>query len=119
MTRKHDIGQTRKKPILEEELAVYRASLKRKLHSGIYGIFRQLKEVDGLTQKELAARLGIDPALVSKRLRGDANVTLDTISDLARAMEASIEISVTSWVEKAKARTAQKTEINEPQHLTD
>ena len=104
---------TNEKRILDEELEVFRAALKRKLHSQIYRIFLKLKKTTGLTQKDIAERLNIDQALVSKRLRGDANITLDTISDLARAMEATIELSATLWKEQTIAQdttTTKKTE---------
>lgn len=41
---------------------------------------------DGLTQREIAETLGIDAALVSKRLNGPGNITLRTLSDLYTAM---------------------------------
>lgn len=40
----------------------------------------------GLTQKELADTLGVDPALISRRLNGPGNITLRTLSDLYVAM---------------------------------
>jgi transcriptional regulator with XRE-family HTH domain len=40
----------------------------------------------GLTQKEISETLGIDPALVSRRLNGPGNITLRTLSDLYTAM---------------------------------
>jgi transcriptional regulator with XRE-family HTH domain len=41
---------------------------------------------DGLTQKELAETLGVDEALVSRRLNGPGNITLRTLADLYTAM---------------------------------
>lgn len=40
----------------------------------------------GLTQKDIADTLDIDPALVSRRLNGPGNITLRTLSDLYTAM---------------------------------
>jgi len=40
----------------------------------------------GLTQRELAEALGVDEALVSRRLNGPGNVTLRTLCDLYTAM---------------------------------
>lgn len=41
---------------------------------------------EGLTQREIAETLDIDPGLVSKRLNGPGNLTLRTLSDLYTAM---------------------------------
>jgi transcriptional regulator with XRE-family HTH domain len=41
---------------------------------------------DGLTQKEIADVLGVDEALISRRLNGPGNITLRTLSDLYTAM---------------------------------
>lgn len=99
-------------PMTEEEKAGYRARLKDRLFRELRGVFRRRKE-RGLTQKEIARRLGIDEALVSKRLRGEANLTLDTLCDLARAMDARIDVKVTPLDAVAMAATTTTTAVTE------
>jgi transcriptional regulator with XRE-family HTH domain len=45
------------------------------------------REALGLTQRELAKRLGIKPASVSPIEHGEQNLTIDTICRLADALE--------------------------------
>ena len=51
-----------------------------------YNALHNTFEETGLTQDELAARLGIDKSLVSKRLNGSENLTLKTMSYMGSAM---------------------------------
>jgi transcriptional regulator with XRE-family HTH domain len=41
---------------------------------------------EGLTQREIADTLGVDEALISRRLHGPGNITLRTLCDLFTAM---------------------------------
>lgn len=77
-------------PFTDEEKEAYRLRFKHSLFRQIRALFKRRKE-QGLTQKGIALRLGIDEALVSKRLRGEANLTLASLCDLARAMDARLE----------------------------
>lgn len=43
-------------------------------------------EHQGLTQKELAQRMGVSPQYVNKILRGSENLSLDTISKVERVL---------------------------------
>lgn len=48
----------------------------------------------GLSRTALARRLGISPAAVTKALRGDANLTIDSMTKIARAVGASLHVHV-------------------------
>jgi transcriptional regulator with XRE-family HTH domain len=48
----------------------------------------------GVSRAELARRLGTSPAYVSKVLRGDANLTLATITKLAMALGRTVHIGL-------------------------
>lgn len=47
-----------------------------------------------LSQDEVAARLGKDPAIISRCLRGRTNMTMRTMHDLARAMNCRLRIEL-------------------------
>lgn len=47
-----------------------------------------------INKRQLAARLGTSPAYITKVLRGDANLTIESLVKLARAVEGSLHIHV-------------------------
>jgi DNA-binding XRE family transcriptional regulator len=51
-----------------------------------YNSLREAFAESGLTQDELATRLGVDKSLISKRLNGTENLTLKTISQMGTGM---------------------------------
>ncbi len=59
------------------------------LHTRIGARIHELRQVRGLTQQELAARAGLDPATFSKIESGRRNVTVDTLHLLLAALEVS------------------------------
>src|SRR3954465_10077807 len=84
--------------ISKRELAAYRADVKG-------SIFRQIRERlsrlrgDGFTQKELGHRIDMDEGQLSRRLRGDYDLQLETLSDLARGLECRIDVKLTPLAE--------------------
>ena len=63
----------------------------------------------GLTQQEVAEKLGVDRSVVNRRLKGKANLTARSIADFAYALERDIRvdfvdpvrIEVTNWIATA------------------
>lgn len=55
------------------------------LHSELVQAYRMAAH-EGLTQKEIARRIERDPGFVSRCLKGQQNMTVRTIHNLARAM---------------------------------
>lgn len=53
----------------------------------------QRKLVD-LSCKELAVRVGVSPAYISKVLRGDSNLTIETMVKLARSVGGELEVRI-------------------------
>jgi transcriptional regulator with XRE-family HTH domain len=58
-------------------LAYFRARLKHRIYSVIIKEFKK----SSLTQADLARRLDMEPAQLSRLLAGPANLTLETVSD--------------------------------------
>lgn len=69
-----------------------------------YNSMRQIFKRQNFSQDELAQKLGIDKALISKRLRGSENLTLKTLSFMASAMECRLVINFVPYekVDKVK-----------------
>lgn len=65
------------------------------VHRAIQGAFIE----SGLKQQELAKLLDVDRSTVNKRLLGEANLTLRSISDLAWALNKDIIFSLESPVQ--------------------
>lgn len=82
-------------PLSEEAKATYRTRLRFSLFRKLRALYRQRKQAWGLTQRDLAARLNTDPAVISRRLKGEENVTLDWVCDFARAMDARVDVKIT------------------------
>jgi hypothetical protein len=59
---------------------------------GAYNALRVAFAESGMTQEELAAKLGLDKALVSRRLTGSENLTVRTLSHMGTGMGYSLVI---------------------------
>jgi len=53
-----------------------------------------LMETQNVTRAELARRIGVSPAYISKVFRGTVNLTIDSMSKLALAVGASVRLHV-------------------------
>ena len=82
------------KPISKRELLAYRADIKGSIFRQIRHVFAQLKEA-GFTQKDLATKIDMDEGQLSRRLRGDYDLQLETFSDLARGLDCRIDVRLT------------------------
>lgn len=70
------------------DFATYRHRLLLDVHRQLVLAFRRREgDTHSLTRKALAAKLGIDKSIISRRLNGNSNLTLEVLSDMARAME--------------------------------
>lgn len=57
-------------------------------------LIREARKSKGLTQKELAALLGIDETRVSKYESGKQNPTIETLEKIANALNVTIELTL-------------------------
>lgn len=74
-------------PISKEDLLRYRAKLIRKVWHDIYIAFEQRNLEDGLKKTDIAERLGVHKSVISRRLNGSSNITLEVLSDMCRALD--------------------------------
>ena len=89
-------------PIADRELFYYRARQRNRIFDGIVGYFATRAENYGVTKREIARRLGRDPAQVTRWLSQPSNLTLDTISDLLLAMGAEMDGEIRSFDDYAR-----------------
>lgn len=54
---------------------------------------RRMK-TDSIQKKDLAEKLGTTPAYITKMLRGDANLTIESMSKIARALGGRLNINI-------------------------
>jgi len=88
--------------IASDEIYYFRERTRNRCYSAVVAAFAKLVDQEGLTKREIAARLGKEPAQITRWLSGPGNWTLDTISDLLLAMGAELNQSV-SWLKDKTA----------------
>lgn len=81
-------------PVSKRELIAYQANVKGAIFRQIRETFSRLKQ-NGFTQKDLAIKIGMNEGQLSRRLRGDYDLRLETLSDLARGLDCRIDIKLT------------------------
>jgi transcriptional regulator with XRE-family HTH domain len=91
--------------VSKRERLAYQADIKGSIFRQIRQIFGRLKE-EGFTQKDLAARIDMDEGQLSRRLRGDYDLKLETLSDLARGLECRIDVKLTPLSEVASFQSS-------------
>jgi hypothetical protein len=74
------------KPISAKKLAYYRRRFQNRIHALILKTFLEQEEKTGLTQKDLAARVGHRPETINRWLSIAGNWELNTVSDLLLGM---------------------------------
>jgi transcriptional regulator with XRE-family HTH domain len=73
----------------------FQARTRNRLYDLVMRKFRERREAEGLTQTELARRMGKRPDVLSRLLSRPSNWTIDTLSDFLLAI-AGEEIDATS-----------------------
>lgn len=84
------------------ELREYRAAVKGSLFRQIRKRLNDLKKL-GFTQEQLAARLRVDPGQLSRQLKGEKDLRLETLSDMARGLECRIDVELVPLTDSVKA----------------
>lgn len=103
-----------KPPISKRELLTYQADVKGSIFRQIREKLARLKE-GGFTQKELGIKIGMDAGLLSRRLRGDYDLHLETLSDLARGLDCRMDVRLAPLFEAVQVNREVKpiTEAND------
>ena len=87
MTKNGPINEPRR----PREIFYYRKRHKNRVFAALASFFAEEAERTGVSKKDIAARLGRDPASITRWLSNPSNLTLDTISDLLLALDAEAE----------------------------
>jgi transcriptional regulator with XRE-family HTH domain len=98
-----------------KEIARWRAENIQWLEMSFSIALYAIDEMDrqGITQKELAARMKVSPQQVNKILKGSENITLETIAKLNQALGIQL-IEINSFeAEVTKKTPARKTKMND------
>lgn len=53
---------------------------------------RKQKEINGMTQKKLAEEMGVSPQYINRIVKGNENLTLETITNLEKALNVTLLI---------------------------
>jgi hypothetical protein len=78
------------KPIPAQTLRYFRRILQNRLHELVLQVFIDQQANVGLSQKQLAGRLGKEPAQINRWLHTAGNWEFDTLSDLLLAMKVDL-----------------------------
>lgn len=77
--------------ISEEQLAEYWYAFMHSLLNEVTAVYRKREDLE---QKDIAVRLGRDPASISRWMSGRQNMTVRTINNIARAMDCRLRVSL-------------------------
>jgi hypothetical protein len=81
-------------PLNRRDIAYYRQRQKNRVFTALVAFFADEARQGNVTKKELAIRLGRDPAQVTRWLSAPSNFELDTLSDILLAMGAEMDYEI-------------------------
>jgi transcriptional regulator with XRE-family HTH domain len=88
--------------LTQRELLTYQVDLKGQVFRQIHSRLDALK-AEGVTQKHIAARLQMDEGQLSRCLKGYNDLQIETLSDLARALECRVVATLEPLVAQSSA----------------
>jgi transcriptional regulator with XRE-family HTH domain len=84
----------------DRDVFYYRQRQKNRVIEELASFFADEAERTGITKKDIADRLGKDPAQISRWLAGPSNLTLDTISDLLLVLGAEMDQRIVKFSDR-------------------
>lgn len=90
------------KPITEKILLSEYYANKHDAYNSMMDAFDSRIENDSFNQETLAALLGVNKGVISRRINGSANITLKTLSNMATALKCRLNISFQRYEELPK-----------------
>ena len=85
----------------------------RKSARFISSLARKIQEqliASGLTQQEVAERIGVDRSVINRRLNGKSNLTARSIAEFAYAFEKNIDLSFVTSTKPRYSNTSSRTQ---------
>lgn len=82
---------------MKEKLERFKDDVEYRLEGVIYDFTEQiceLMEKQKINRAELAKRLGVSPAFITKLLNGNPNLTLKTMMNIASALKSDLNIQI-------------------------
>jgi len=98
--------------ISPRETAYYRRRQQNRLFSKLADFFAGEAKGGRISRKEIARKLGKDPAQITRWLSSPSNFELDTISDLLLAMGAELDLNIVRFVDRPKPNFAHPLSIS-------
>jgi hypothetical protein len=83
-------------PISLDEIFYFRERNRSRIYASVISTFSKCVEEQDLTKREIASKLGKEPAQITRWLSGPGNWTLDTVSDLLLAMGGELDPAVSN-----------------------
>ena len=96
----------RNNPLSRRETAYYRRRQQNRVFSQLTKCCAEQAELGRITRMEMSEKLSKDPAQITRWLSAPSNLTLDTISDILRTMDAEMDHFIVRFVDRAQPNYA-------------